>query len=121
MCGSRTSYCIVILTIVFLLHVENANGRARKPSGSDSQSAKVAHLVDLARMELQTAGVSEKEIELRLKVIENAATVNAYYPHANGGRPETRNPKYWVQNGDGSYVPRENPTESIKDLWHSIS
>src|SRR4051794_18231057 len=121
MCGSRTSYCIVFVTMLFLQDVENANGRERKPSGSDSQSAEVARLVDLARRELQAADVSEKEIELRLKVIENAATVNAYYPHANGGRPETRNPKYWVQNGDGSYVPRENPTESIKDLWQSIS
>jgi len=106
---------------VFLLHVNVAAGREYKSSHSYSHSAKVARLVDLARRELQTAGVPAKELELRVKVIENTATVKAYYPHADGGRPETRNSEYWAKNRDGSYVPRENPTESVKDLWHSIS
>jgi hypothetical protein len=107
--------------MVTLLTLDNANGREKTSSRPDSRSARIAHLLDSAEKELQTAGVSEKEIELRLKIVENAATVKAYYPHADGGRPETRNSEHWVQNDEGSYVPRDNPTEAIKDLWQTTS
>jgi hypothetical protein len=107
--------------VLSLFAIGNANGREKKSTGLDRRSAKLARFVESARKELQAAKLSEKEIELRLKIVEDAATVKSYYPHADGGRPETRNSKYWVQNDDGSYVPRESPTESIKDLWRTTS
>jgi hypothetical protein len=78
-------------------------------------------LLDVARKELRDAKLSEKEIQLRLKVVENVATVKAYYPHADGARPEKRNSKYWTTNEDGYFVPRKNATEAIRDLWRTES
>jgi hypothetical protein len=97
--------------------------RAQGESQRDGQisSEDLASLLDTAREELQAAELSAKEVQLRLKIVENVATVKAYFPHAYRGRPEYRNPKYWVQDDDGSYVPRRKPTESIKDLWRTES
>jgi signal peptidase I len=78
-------------------------------------------LLDTAREELRAAKLSEKEIQVRLKVVENVATLKAYYPHADGGRPESRNSKYWKLNQDGSYIPRGSPTQAIRDLWKTES
>jgi hypothetical protein len=78
-------------------------------------------LLKTADKELRSARLSDKEIELRLKIIENVAALKAYYPHADGGRPEYRNPKYWKLNSDGSYVPRGSACEAVRDLWHSES
>jgi hypothetical protein len=80
-----------------------------------------AGLLDAAHRELRAAGLSEKETQLRLKIVENVATVKAYYPHADGGRPEKRNPQFWTTNRDGSYIPRENATQAIRDLWQTES
>lgn len=80
-----------------------------------------AGLLDAAREELRAARLSEKEIQLRLKVVGNVARVKAYYPHADGGRPETRNSKYWKLNQDDYYVPRGSPTQAIRDLWRTES
>jgi hypothetical protein len=80
-----------------------------------------AELLDAASEELRAARLSEKEIQVRLKIVENVATVKAYYPHADGGRPETRNSKYWKLNQDGSYIPRGSPTRAIRDLWQTKS
>jgi hypothetical protein len=77
--------------------------------------------LDTARDELRAAKLSEKEIQVRLKIVENVSTVKAYYPAADGGRPETRNSKYWKLNQDGSYIPRGSPTRAICDLWQSES
>ncbi len=81
----------------------------------------MVRLLDVAREELRDAGVSEKEIRVRLKIVENVAAVKAYYPHADGGRPEMRNPRYWEPNEDGSYIPRGSPTQAIRDLWRTES
>lgn len=89
--------------------------------GSGSTQERTASVLDAAREELQAARLSQKEIHLRLKIVENVATVKAYYPHADGGLPETRNSKYWKPNRDGSYVPRGKPTEAIRDLWRTES
>ena len=70
---------------------------------------------------LRATSLSEKEIQLRLKIVENVATVKAYYPHADGGLPETRNSRYWKLNQDGSYIPRGSPTKAIRDLWRTES
>src|SRR4051812_32669907 len=106
MFGLRKSRCLILGAVVLsLFAIGNANGREKKSTGLDRRSAKLARIIESARKELQTAKLSEKEIELRLKIVVNAATVKSYYPHADGGRPETRNSKYWVQNDDGSYVP----------------
>ncbi len=78
-------------------------------------------LLDVARAELRAAGLSEKEIQVRLKIVKNVATVKAYYPHADGGPPEYRNPKYWKLNQDDSYIPLGSPTEAIRDLWRTKS
>lgn len=77
--------------------------------------------LDAAREELRAAGLSEKEIQVRVKIVENVATVKAYYPHADGGRPEIRNSKYWKLNQDGSYIPRDSATQAIRDLWKTES
>ncbi|HEV3022859.1 MAG TPA: hypothetical protein VGX76_10335 [Pirellulales bacterium] len=84
-------------------------------------AADLARLLDKARHELQAADLSKKEIGLRLKIVENVATVKSYFPHVIGGPPETRNSKFWVENDEGSYVPRGRPTEAIKDLWRTTS
>ena len=82
---------------------------------------RTAKLLDAAREELHATRLSEKEIQVRLKIVENVATLKAYYPHADGGRPESRNPRYWKPNEDGSYVPRGSPTQAIRDLWRTES
>jgi len=118
----RKSPCVILGAFVLSLFFHaNANGREEKSSDPDMGSAELAQLLESARDELQTAGLSAKEIELRLKIVENAATVKAYYPHADGGRPETRNSKHWAQNDDGSYVPRDPATDAIQDLWRTTS
>jgi len=81
----------------------------------------LAALLKTARAELRAAQLPEDEVQLRLKVVENVATVKAYYPHAEGGPPEYRNPKYWKENHEGSYVPRGSATEAIRDLWKTKS
>jgi hypothetical protein len=83
-------------------------------------SETLTELLDAARDELQAAELSEKEVELRLKIVEDVATVKAYFPPV-GGRPEMRNPKYWVQDDEGSYVPRHKPSDAIRDLWRTTS
>ena len=96
--------------------------RAMAGASTDASSdGTLHHLLDTARDELRTSKLSQKEVQLRLKVIENVATVKAYFPHADGGRPEMRNPKYWSKNDDGDYVPRQKPSESINDLWRTAS
>jgi hypothetical protein len=80
-----------------------------------------AGLVDAASKELRAAKLSEKEIQVRLKIVENVATLKAYYPHADGGRPESRNSKYWKLNEDGSYIPRGSAMQAIRDLWQTES
>jgi hypothetical protein len=82
---------------------------------------RTAKLLDTAREELQAAKLSEKEIQIRLKIVENVATLKAYYPHADGGRPESRNLKYWKLNQDGSFIPLGSPTQAIQDLWQTES
>jgi hypothetical protein len=97
--------------------------KARDESSIDPkiESASLSELLDVARDELQATRLSEKEIQLRLKIVENVATVKAYFPHAYGGRPEMRNRKYWTQDDDGSYIPRRNASDAIKDLWQTTS
>jgi hypothetical protein len=90
-------------------------------SGQGWCRERTAGMLDTAREELRAAKVSDKDITLRLKIVENAATVKAYYPHAGGSRPEYRNPDYWTTNDDGSYIPRGRPTKAIRDLWRTES
>jgi hypothetical protein len=104
------SYCGVILAVMALLF-----GR------SGWSQAQTASLLTAVRQELHTAGLSEKEIQVRLRVVANAATVKAYYPHAGGTRPEARNQKHWELNQDGSYIPRGRPTQAVRDLWTTES
>jgi hypothetical protein len=81
----------------------------------------ISKLLDPAREELRAAKLSEKEIQLRLKIIENVATVKAYFPAADGGWPEKRNPKYWTTGSDGAFIPRASAVEAIRDLWRTTS
>src|SRR5262245_55722554 len=122
MAGLRESWCAFVGTLILShLATGSAPGRENQSSDPDMGAAKLVRLLDAAREELKAAKLSEKEIKLRLKIVEDAATVKAYYPHADGGRPEMRNAKFWVQNDEGSYVPRNRPTEAIKDLWQTTS
>ena len=86
-----------------------------------SSQERTARFLDAARQELRAARLSEQEIQVRLKIVENVATVKAYYPPGDGGRPEYRNPKYWKLNQDDSYIPRGSPTQAIRDLWRTES
>jgi len=99
----------------------NVHGREKSTRGLRIGAADLVHLLEEARDELEAAHLSEKEIRLRLKIVENVATVKSYFPHVIGGPPETRNAKYWVENDEGSYVPLGRPTEAIKDLWRTTS
>ncbi len=78
-------------------------------------------LLEVAKAELTKAKLSAAEVRLRLAIVKNVATVKSYFPHADGGRPEMRNTKYWMENDDGYFVPRGKPTEAIKDLWRTTS
>ncbi len=96
-------------------------GREKSSSEPDMGAANLARLLEEAHAELEAADLSQQEIQLRLKIVENVATVKAYFPHADGGPPEKRNAKYWVLGEDGYYVPKGKPTEAIKDLWRTTS
>jgi hypothetical protein len=86
-----------------------------------SAQEETTSLMDTARNELRATGLSDKEVAIRVKIVENVATLKAYYPHADGGRPEYRNPKHWKLNHDGSYIPVGKPSEAICDLWQTES
>jgi Protein-glutamine gamma-glutamyltransferase len=116
------SRCAVAVTIAAALSLTGSEQGPGDPSTNPkSATANSSQLLNLARKEFHAAKLSEQEIRLRLKIIENVATVKAYFPHAYGDRPEMRNPKYWAQNDEGNYIPRRKPTESIKDLWRTTS
>ena len=119
LCDRRCAIAVMIAAALCL--ARPAQVRAESLTDPKAGGANLSDLLDVARDELQAAKLSDKEIQLRLKIIEDVATVKAYFPHAYGGRPETRNPKYWVPNDEGDYVPRRKPTESIKDLWRTTS
>lgn len=110
-----------LCSIGFVPQQEKVHGQERPTGGRRISAADLARLLTEARNELQAADLSEREIRLRLKIVENVATVKAYFPHVIGGPPETRNPEYWMENDEGSYVPRGRPTEAIKDLWRTTS
>ena len=110
------SWCAILAIIGAAL-----DSTAAEQASDESDDASLSQLLNVARDELEAAELSEKEIQLRLKMVENVATVKAYFPHAYGGRPEMRNPKYWTQNDEGSYVPRRKPSAAIKDLWRTSS
>jgi hypothetical protein len=112
----RHAWCAIFVMIAVAL-----NSMGAEPAPDESDDTSLSHLLNVARDELQAAELSEEEIQLRLKIVENVATVKAYFPHAYGGRPEMRNPKYWTQNDEGNYVPRRKPSDSIKDLWRTTS
>jgi hypothetical protein len=112
---------VSLISLGALQEQDNVHGWENVKSGLKISAADLTRLLDEARDELQAADLSEKEIQLRLKIVENVATVKSYFPHVIGGPPETRNPKYWVENDEGSYVPRGSPTNAIKDLWRTTS
>jgi len=128
MCAFRKAWCVIAGTTAvsfcamgFVQEQDNVHGREKSARGRKIGAVDLAHLLDEARHELQAADLSEKEIRLRLKIVENVATVKSYFPHVIGGPPETRNSKYWMENDEGSYVPRGRPTEAINDLWRTTS
>ena len=106
---------------LFLVAIIVAANSTRAEQAEESNKTSLPQLSKVARQELQAAKLPEKEIQLRLRVVENVATVKAYFPRADGGRPEMRNPKYWTENDEGSYIPRGKPSDSIKDLWQTTS
>jgi hypothetical protein len=116
------SWYVIVGTIALLLgSIACAEGRGESSIDPNAIDPDLAHLLDMARDEMRSQRLSEREIQLRLKIVENVATVKAYFPRADGGPPETRNSKYWRQNDDGYYVPRGRPTEAIEDLWRTTS
>jgi hypothetical protein len=115
-------HCAIIgVFAVLLCAAADTRGQGRSSREPDMGGANLNRLLAKAREELQAAELSGEEIQLRLKIVENVATVKAYFPHADGGPPEVRNPKFWVENDDGYYVPRGRPTAAIKDLWRTTS
>lgn len=118
--GHSTGAIVVMLAAMLCL-AEDERAEGGASTSPNTNDASLPHLIDVARDELHAARLSNNEIELRLRIVENVATVKAYFPRAYGGRPQTRNPKYWRENDEGDYVPRDKPTESIKDLWRTTS
>lgn len=118
----RRSWCAIVVTIAVAI---GSAAAAQGPDDSSSDpkidSETLSQLLNVAHDELQAADLSDKEIKLRLKIVENVSTVKAYFPRAYRGRPEMRNPKYWTQNEEGNYVPRRKPSDAIKDLWRTTS
>ena len=110
---------VALLVIAGLAVADEADDDPSDESGLDV--AILSELLVVAREELEAAKVPEKQIELRLKIVEAVATVKAYFPHAYRGRPEMRNPKFWAQDDDGSYVPRGKASDAIRDLWRTTS
>jgi hypothetical protein len=100
---------------------QHVYAQGESKSGRKISAKELKSLLEDARDELKEADLSKKEIQLRLKIVENVATVKSNFPHVIGGPPETRNSKYWMENDEGSYVPRKSPTEAIKDLWQTTS
>src|SRR5437868_3018495 len=82
---------------VFVLIAVTPSVAKTGEAAEESDDASLPQLLKVAQAELQEANLSKKEIELRVKVDENVATVRAYFPRADGGRPEMRNPKFWTQ------------------------
>src|SRR5262249_602877 len=95
---------------VALCSASFAQGPEDPSDDPQMESAELSDLLDVARDELRAAGLPAREVQLRLKIIEDVATLKAYFPHV-GGRPEKRNSKYWTHNEEGDYVPRGKPTE----------
>ncbi|MFO1063185.1 MAG: hypothetical protein U0892_04870 [Pirellulales bacterium] len=118
MYAPRPLYIAVFICLTYLFGLPDARAQQSQP---DMGSQRLVQLVEQARRELTAIGLSQPEIALRLKIIENVATVKVYYPHADGGRPEYRNPKLWEENEEGSYVPKKNPERAINDLWKTTS
>lgn len=100
-----------------LLFLTAAAGMLCQPLPAEDR---LADLVGVARKELQAAKIRAKEIEVRLRIIENLMTLKAYYP-SGSEKPEYRNPDHWTTNGDGSYIPKGRPTDAVRDLWQTKS
>lgn len=125
--SSRSSAWLQVATLaacfcalVFVQVPAHAQPQEKRAAGQRGGDPVLAPLLEEARSEMRSARLSEKEIRLRLKIVESVATVKSYFPHV-GGLPETRNSKYWGENDEGSYVPRGRPTEAIQDLWRTKS
>ncbi len=108
-----------VLIIINLQSFVGAQGEAATETLNDKNQLK--QLLIVAKEELQSRKLSDKEVQLRLKIVEDVATVKAYFPHVLSGPPEYRNPKFWKQNDDGYYVPRDKASDAIRDLWKTKS
>ena len=110
--------CIWILVVGAL---REACAQDRPTRAYTMDKAELAGLIKDAQSELRLAKLSNQEVQLRLKIVQNVATVKAYFPHVIGGPPEYRDEKYWVANDDGYYIPNGSPSDAIKNLWVTIS
>ena len=122
-CEARNAPCLaIILSVMVVLFAARGWGQGPElMNGGQMGVENLKRLLKNARDELQVAKLPAKEIRLRLKIVESVATVKSYFPHADGGLPETRNAKYWTQDDDGCFIPRDKATEAIKDLWLTTS
>src|ERR1700733_8831817 len=73
---SRHAWLAVLLAIAGSLGLVEA-GQAADESSDDPaiDKASLSKLLDVARDELQAARLSEKEVQLRLRIVENVAMV----------------------------------------------
>jgi hypothetical protein len=69
-----------------------------------------------ARNEMKAKGISSREIEFRLRILDNTASGRVYYPDPKKRKPEARDSRYWMLTKDG-YVAKGNPTDAIRSLW----
>lgn len=122
----RSGFCVVGLQLAFLggwvLQVgEKSRAQDRPTHAYTMDKSDLVGLLKEAQGELRMANLSDSEIRLRLRIVQNVATVKAYFPHVVGGPPEYRNEKYWGKDEDGFFIPSGSPSEAIKDLWVTIS
>jgi RHS repeat-associated protein len=91
-------------------YVDNEVSRAVDPRGLEKVTPK---RVAGSREEMDKAKLSDAEIRLRLKILENAYFGKVGFP--NSSKSEHRNPEFWQLRG--SYVPIGDPVAAINDLW----
>lgn len=96
-------------------YVGNSAPNDTDPSGHAPLS-KV--MLDKARAEMKRLGLSDAEVDFRIKILQNVSSGKTYFPDPDNVHPETRNTDHWELTGDG-YVPKGLPSDAIDDLWKS--
>ncbi len=67
---------------------------------------------------MRAQGIPEREIRIRIQILRNVSRGKTYFP-AGRDKPEVRNPQFWRENDNGSYVSKSSAVQAIRDLWET--